>query len=222
LGSEVSRLARNCADWYQLLDLCTLTVPLVADSDGIYCPGNFNDRMLLGLKGTLAEAELHLIRARLDGGLRNKAARGELELSLPVGLDRQEDGRIALCADEQVRHAIGRVFEPWRRLGSARQVVICLCDESQRPPRRTVGQRRVRWTPASYWAVHAFLTNPAYAGRSCSAAPRRSGSSTSGATCAGGRSSYRSKSGPSACQSTIPAMSAGRSTWSPASGCVRT
>ena len=164
LGIEVSRLARNNADWYQLLDLCTLTGTLVADSDGIYCPGNFNDRMLLGLKGTLAEAELHLIRARLDGGLRNKAARGELELSLPVGLDRDEDGRIGLSADEQVRHAIGRVFELWRRLGSARQVVICLRDEGQRLPRRTVGQRRVRWMPASYRAVHAFLTNPAYAG----------------------------------------------------------
>jgi excisionase family DNA binding protein len=164
LGIEVSRLARNNADWYQLLDLCTLAGTLVADSDGIYCPGNFNDRMLLGLKGTLAEAELHLIRARLDGGLRNKAARGELELSLPVGLDRDEDGRIVLSADEQVRHAIGRVFELWRRLGSARQVVICLRDEGQRLPRRTVGQRRVRWMPASYGAVRAFLTNPAYAG----------------------------------------------------------
>jgi excisionase family DNA binding protein len=164
LGIEVSRLVRNNADWYQLLDLCTMTGTLVADSDGIYCPGNFNDRMLLGLKGTLAEAELHLIRARLDGGLRNKAARGELELSLPVGLDRDEDGRIALAADEQVRHAIGRVFELWRRLGSARQVVVCLRDEGQRLPRRTVGQRRVRWMPASYGAVHAFLTNPAYAG----------------------------------------------------------
>jgi excisionase family DNA binding protein len=164
LGIEVSRLARNNADCYQLLDLCTLTGTLVADSDGIYCPGNFNDRMLLGLKGTLAEAELHLIRARLDGGLRNKAARGELELSLPVGLDRDQNGRMGLAADEQVRHAIGRVFELWRRLGSARQVVICLRDEGQRLPRRTVGQRRVRWMPASYGAVHAFLTNPAYAG----------------------------------------------------------
>ena len=145
--------------------MCTLTGTLVADSDGIYCPGNFNDRMLLGLKGTMAEAELHLIRARLDGGLRNKAKRGELELNLPVGLDRDEDGRICLSADEQVRHAIERVFELWRRLGSARQVVMsCLRDEGQRLPRRTVGQRRVRWMQASYRAVHAFLTNPAYAG----------------------------------------------------------
>ena len=164
LGTEVSRLARNNADWYQLLDLCTLTGTLVADADGIYCPGNFNDRLVLGLKGTLAEAELHMIRARLGGGLRNKAKRGELEQNLPVGLDRDESGAITLSADEQVRHAIERVLCLWRRLGSARQVVIELVAEGQQLPRRTVGQRRVRWVRASYGAVHDFLTNPAYAG----------------------------------------------------------
>jgi excisionase family DNA binding protein len=164
LGREVSRLARNNADWYQLLDLCMLTGTLVADADGIYCPGHINDRMVLGLKGAMAEYELHLIRARLGGGLRNKAKRGELEQNLPVGLDRDENGTIALSADEQVQHAIERVFCLWRRLGSARQVVIELVGEGQRLPRRTVGQRRVRWTRASYGAVHDFLTNPAYAG----------------------------------------------------------
>jgi DNA invertase Pin-like site-specific DNA recombinase len=164
LALETSRLARSSADWHQLLDLCALTGALIADQDGIYSPGNFNDRLLLGLKGTMSEAELHLIRARLDGGLRNKAQRGELELSLPVGLDRDEDGRIRLTADEQVRHAIGRVFELWRRIGSARQVVSVLRDENQRLPRRTVGSRRVRWAPATYGSVHALLTNPAYAG----------------------------------------------------------
>jgi DNA invertase Pin-like site-specific DNA recombinase len=117
LGTEIARLARNNADWYQLLELCTLTGTLVADSDGIYSPGNVNDRTLLGLKGTLAEAELHLIRSRLHGGLRHKAQRGALELNLPVGLDRDDGGQIALCADEQVRHAIGRVF---RAVGAAR------------------------------------------------------------------------------------------------------
>ena len=164
LALETSRLARSSADWHQLLDLCALTGTLIADQDGIYSPGQFNDRLLLGLKGTMSEAELHLIRSRLDGGLRNKARRGELELSLPVGLDRDEDGRIVLTADEQVRHAIGRVFELWRRYGSARQVVSVLRDEGQRLPRRTVGQRRVRWAQATYGSVHAFLTNPAYAG----------------------------------------------------------
>ncbi len=164
LALETSRLARSSADWHQLLDLCALTGALIADSDGIYSPADFNDRLLLGLKGTMSEAELHLIRARLDGGLRNKAARGELEQNLPVGLDREEDGRVVLSADEQVRHAIGRVFECWRRVGSARQVVACLIEEGQRLPRRTVGSRRLRWAKPSYGAVHDFLTNPAYAG----------------------------------------------------------
>jgi excisionase family DNA binding protein len=164
LALEVSRLARSSADWHQLLDLCALTGTLIADSDGIYSPQDFNDRLLLGLKGTMSEAELHLIRARLDGGLRNKAQRGELELNLPVGLDRDDDGRIVLVADEQVRHAIERVCCLWRRHGSARQVVACLIEENQRLPRRTVGQRWVRWAAANYAAVHDFLTNPAYAG----------------------------------------------------------
>jgi excisionase family DNA binding protein len=161
---EVSRLARSSADWHQLLDLCALTGTLIADADGVYSPADFNDRLLLGLKGTMSEAELHLIRARLDGGLRNKAERGELRLALPVGLDRDDDGRIVLCPDEQVRQAIERVFVLWRRLGSARQVVMELIAEGQQLPRRTVGQRRIRWARASYGAVHDFLTNPAYAG----------------------------------------------------------
>src|SRR5215211_4056655 len=128
LALETSRLARSSADWHQLLDLCALTGTLIADADGVYSPGEFNDRLLLGLKGTMSEAELHLIRARLDGGLRNKAARGEL------------------------------------RLGLARQVVFGLVAEGQQLPRRTVGQRRIRWARPSYGAVHDFLTNPTYAG----------------------------------------------------------
>jgi len=164
LALEVSRFARSSADWHQLLDLCALTATLIADADGVYSPADFNDRLLLGLKGTMSEAELHLIRARLDGGLRNKAKRGELRLALPVGLDRDEDDRIMLCADEQVRHAIERVFALWRQLGSARQVMMELIADGQKLPRRTVGQRRIRWARPSYGAVHDFLTNPAYAG----------------------------------------------------------
>jgi DNA invertase Pin-like site-specific DNA recombinase len=164
LALEVSRLARSSADWHQLLDLCALTGTLIADQDGVYAPSQFNDRLLLGLKGTMSEAELHLIRARLDGGLRNKAARGELRLALPVGFDRDEEGAIILCPDEEVRAAIGRVFALWRRLGSARQVVAELLAAGQRLPRRSVGQKRIRWVRPSYGAVHDFLTNPAYAG----------------------------------------------------------
>src|SRR2546430_6655117 len=104
LALEVSRLARSSADWHQLLELCALTGTLIADSDGIYSPGDFNDRLLLGLKGTMSEAELHLIRARLQGGLRNKAARGELRMHLPVGLDRDRADPIVLGPGEQGRH----------------------------------------------------------------------------------------------------------------------
>src|SRR5213083_783259 len=145
LALEVSRFARSSADWHQLLDLCALTGTLIADADGVYSPAEFNDRLLLGLKGTMSEAELHLIRARLDGGLRNKAERGELRLALPVGLQRDADERIVLSPDEQVRQAIARVFSLWRRLGSARQVVLELVAEGQQLPCRTVGQRRIRW-----------------------------------------------------------------------------
>ena len=139
------------------IDLCALTGTLIADSDGIYAPGDFNDRLLLGLKGTMSEAELHLIRARLDGGLRNKAARGELVMHLPAGFDRDEDHHdIVLSADEQVRHAMEQaVFECWRRAGSARQVVGELIADGQRLPRRSVGDRRMRWVRASYGAVHS-------------------------------------------------------------------
>jgi excisionase family DNA binding protein len=164
LALEVSRFARSSADWHQLLDLCALTGTLIADSDGIYAPGDFNDRLLLGLKGTMSEAELHLIRARLDGGLRNKAARGELVMHLPIGFDRDEDDRIVLSADEQVRHAVERVYELWRRCGTARQVVGELVADGQRLPARSAGERRVRWVRPSYRAVHKLLTNPIYAG----------------------------------------------------------
>ncbi len=164
LALEVSRLARSSADWHRLLDLCALTGTLIADQDGLYSPSDFNDRLLLGLKGTMSEAELHLIRARLDGGLRHKAERGELALSLPVGLDRDEEGRVVLSPDEQVRAAIARVYALWWRLGSARQVVSELIAAGERLPRRTVGERRIRWARPSYGAVHDFLTNPAYAG----------------------------------------------------------
>jgi DNA invertase Pin-like site-specific DNA recombinase len=164
LALEVSRLARSSADWHRLLDLCALTDTLIADGDGIYSPAQFNDRLLLGLKGTMSEAELHLIRSRLRGGLENKARRGELRLSLPVGLDRDEDGQIQLTTDEQVRAAIARVYELWDRCASARQVVAELTAEGQLLPRRTVGQRRIRWEPADFGAVHDFLTNPTSAG----------------------------------------------------------
>src|SRR5205085_8050895 len=123
LGLEVSRLARNNADWYRLLDLCGLTGTILADEDGIYDPSAFNDRLLLGLKGTMSEAELHVLRARLNGGIRNKAARGELRRGLPVGLVwGEEDGEVRLDPDEAVSSAIRTVFERFTELGSVRRV----------------------------------------------------------------------------------------------------
>src|SRR6201989_456669 len=119
LGLEVSRLARNNADWHRLIDLAGLTDTLIGDADGIYHPALFNDRLLLGLKGTMSEAELHVLRARLNGGIRNKAARGELRRSLPVGLVwGEEEGEVCFHRDEAVRTAIGQVFAQFAETGS--------------------------------------------------------------------------------------------------------
>jgi DNA invertase Pin-like site-specific DNA recombinase len=164
LGIEVSRLARNNADWYQLLDLCALTDTLIADGDGLYHPGDFNDRLVLGLKGTMSEAELHLIRHRLTAGLLHKAAKGELRQGLPVGLIYDESDHVVLDPDEAVIEAIATVFRRFDELGSARQVMLALLEDNLLIPRRPAGSRRVTWAPASYPAIHDFLTNPAYAG----------------------------------------------------------
>ena len=166
LALEVSRLARSNADWYQLLDLCALTDTLIADGDGIYHPGSYNDRLILGLKGTMSEAELHLIRSRLTEGLRHKAARGELRQNLPVGLDYDPAGTVIITADEAVREAIATVYRRFAELGSARAVLLSLRGDGLLLPRRPSGSGsgRITWAQASYPAVHDFLTNPAYAG----------------------------------------------------------
>ncbi len=163
-GIEVSRLARNNADWYQLLDLCALTNTLIADSDGVYHPGDFNDRLVLGLKGTMSEAELHLIRSRLTAGLRHKAARGELRQGLPVGFDYDPDDKVVLAADEAVIEAIATVFRRFAELGSTRQVLLSLREDGLLLPRRPTRTGRIQWATATYPAVHDFLTNPCYAG----------------------------------------------------------
>ncbi len=103
LGLEVSRLARNNSDWHRLLELCALTQTLILDEDGIYDPSAFNDRLLLGLKGTMSEAELHVLKARLRGGILHKASRGALKLPLPIGFRYREDDQIILDPDQQVQ-----------------------------------------------------------------------------------------------------------------------
>jgi len=165
LGLEVSRLARNNADWYRLLDLCGLTHTLIGDADGIYHPGLFNDRLVLGLKGTMSEAELHVLRARLLGGIRNKAARGELHRGLPVGLVRGEaDGEVLLHPDESVRGALRAVFERFAELGSARRVWLWFCSQGLRFPLHSNTLPEVRWVTPTYTKIHQVLTNPFYAG----------------------------------------------------------
>jgi excisionase family DNA binding protein len=163
-GIEVSRLARNNADWYQLLDLCAVTDTLIADGDGLYHPGDFNDRLVLGLKGTMSEAELHLIRHRLTAGLRHKAAKGELRQGLPVGFVYDDTDRVVMDPNEAVIEAIATVFRRFDELGSARQVMLSLRGDGVLIPRRPTGAKRVGWAPATYPAVHDFLTNPTYAG----------------------------------------------------------
>jgi DNA invertase Pin-like site-specific DNA recombinase len=165
LGLEVSRLARNNADWHRLIDLAGLTDTLIGDADGIYHPALFNDRLLLGLKGTMSEAELHVLRARLNGGIRNKAKRGELRRGLPVGFVWGEaDGEVCFHPDEAVVTAIRTVFERFAEAGSARRVWLWFRSEQLKLPLQMHASTDIRWVEASYTAIHHVLTNPVYAG----------------------------------------------------------
>ena len=165
LGLEVSRLARNNVDWHRLIDLAGLTDTLIGDADGIYHPALFNDRLLLGLKGTMSEAELHILRARLNGGIRNKAAKGELRRGLPVGFVWGEtDGEVLFHADEAVVTAISSIFERFVETGSARRVWLWFRAQDHKLPLRMSEHAEIRWVEASYHAIHQVLTNPVYAG----------------------------------------------------------
>jgi DNA invertase Pin-like site-specific DNA recombinase len=165
IGLEVSRLARNNADWYRLLDLCVFTDTLIGDSDGLYHPAQFNDRLVLGLKGTMSEAELHILRERLDGGIRNKAARGELRRGLPVGFVwGDDDGEVQFHADEAVTGAIRTVFDRFQELGSVRQVWLWFRSQGLSFPSQYQAHGEIRWIAPTYTAIHQVLTNPVYAG----------------------------------------------------------
>src|SRR4051794_39519106 len=133
---DVTRLARNCTDWYHLLDLCGYRSCLVGDQDGIYDPATPNGRMILGLKGLIAELELHTLRARLTAGLLNKARRGELALSLPVGLIRDPLGRVVKHPDQEVQGRLGLVFTTFLQVKAACQVVHSFNDRDLLLPRR--------------------------------------------------------------------------------------
>ena len=144
LGLECSRLARNNADWHRLLELCSLSGTLICDEDGLYDPGSINDRLLLGLKGTISEAELHFIRARLQGGLLAKAARGELRVRLPVGLAYDQLGNVTLDPDASVRAAIEYLFRCFEQTGSAHAVVKQFAADGLRVPRPARSRRPAR------------------------------------------------------------------------------
>jgi excisionase family DNA binding protein len=167
LGLEVSRLARNNADWHRLLEICALSGTLICDEDGLYDPGDFNDRLLLGLKGTMSEAELHFLRARLQGGILSKARRGELQIPLPVGLVYDGAGQVVLDPDTGVQGALRHLFATFERTGSARAVVYAFNREGLRfPARPRSGPRKgeLVWTELSHWRVLRTLHNPRYAG----------------------------------------------------------
>lgn len=167
LGLEVSRLARNCSDWHRLLEICAFTGTLILDEDGLYDPAQFNDRLLLGLKGTMSEAELHLLRARMRGGALNKAKRGELKLYLPIGLAYDAVGRVILDPDEQVRCSVQLLFTTFQRTGSAFAVVREFRRQGWLFPRHQRSgpdHELVVWKHLTYPLLTKILHNPRYAG----------------------------------------------------------
>jgi DNA invertase Pin-like site-specific DNA recombinase len=170
LALEVSRLARDNSAWYRLLDLAGACDTLVADADGVYHPGLFNDRLVLGMKGIMSECELHVLRARLEGGIRNKAARGELRRGLPVGLVWGEgDGQIDFHPDEAVRGVITAVFDRFAVCGSVRATWLWLREQGLLWPLQASGYlhgrtSEITWVEPTYHAIHTTLTHPAYAG----------------------------------------------------------
>jgi DNA invertase Pin-like site-specific DNA recombinase len=167
LGIEMSRLARSCKDWHQLLELCAIFRTLLGDQDGLYDPTDPNDRLLLGLKGTMSEAELHVLRGRLRQGVLNKARRGELFVLPPIGYVRPPQGGIELDPDEQVRGAVSHVFELFDRLGSIRAVTKTLLDQRLSLGFRMAsgaGRGQIEWRPAAMSTVAKMLKHPIYAG----------------------------------------------------------
>jgi DNA invertase Pin-like site-specific DNA recombinase len=167
LGLEVSRLARNSADWHRLLEICALADALILDEDGVYDPAHFNDRLLLGLKGTMSEAELHVLRARLRGGILNKARRGELSIRPPIGLVYNPEGVLTLDPDQQVQHSLRLLFETFRRTGSATATVKAFHNQALLFPRRISGgpqKGELVWGTLGHCQVLRILHNPRYAG----------------------------------------------------------
>lgn len=170
MGLEVSRLARNSTDWHRLLEICALAGTLILDEDGIYDPAHFNDRLLLGLKGTMSEAELHVLRARLRGGILNKARRGELEMRLPIGFAYDAENRVVLDPDTRIRDTVRFLFRTFRRTGSAMATVKAFRTQELKFPRRMFrgpSKGEIIWTDLEHSRVLWILHHPRYAGAFC-------------------------------------------------------
>ncbi len=170
MGLEVSRLARNNTDWHRLLEICALTDTLILDEDGVYDPAHFNDRLLLGLKGTMSEAELHVLGARLQGGIRNKAKRGELEMRLPIGFASDGEGHVRLDPDARIQGVIRQLFQEFRRTGSATATVKAFRAQGLEFPRRAYRGPRtgeILWGDLEHSRVLWILHHPRYAGAFC-------------------------------------------------------
>jgi len=164
MGLEVSRLARNNADWHRLLEICALADTLILDEDGVYDPASFNDRLLLGLKGAMSEAELHVLKARLRGGILNKVRRGEYRCPLPTGLIYDDVGNVVLDPDIQIRDTIAYLFETFSRVGSACQTVKVFRKEGLQFPSRIRNQKTTFFQPLTISTALRTLNNPRYAG----------------------------------------------------------
>lgn len=167
LSLEASRLSRSCADWHRLLELCALTGTLIIDEDGIYDPTDFNDQLLLGLKGTMSQAELHFLRARLQGGKLNKARKGELRFPLPVGLCYDDEGNTILDPDEEVRGVVKLFFARFREIRSAYGVVRRFAQDNIMFPKRAYGgtwNGKLIWGRLEHGRALGLLRNPSYAG----------------------------------------------------------
>jgi DNA invertase Pin-like site-specific DNA recombinase len=167
LGLEVSRLARNSVEWHRLLEICALTDTLIMDEDGVYDPAHFNDRLLLGLKGTMSEAELHVLRAPMRGGLLNKARRGDLVIPLPVGFAYDAEEHVVLDPDREVQESVRLLFATFRRTGSAMATVRAFRQQGLLFPRRARGgfsDEQLPWRELNRARVVATLRNPRYTG----------------------------------------------------------
>ena len=167
MGLEVSRLARNSADWHRLMELCEIAGTLILDEDGLYDPAVFNDKLLLGLKGELSQAELHFLKARMRGGLLNKARRGELEMRPPIGLVYLADGSVGIDPDRAVQSAMQLLFDTFERTGSATQTARYFREEGLKFPRRIhsgAQKGELLWGPVDHSRILEILHNPRYAG----------------------------------------------------------